>query len=172
MKIQFSVFLCCALPLFLLSCNQPQRVDESGRVKMELYDRKIRRITQDMFVSETLALGDSINRDIIKNAPDLATFQSHADSITQYSGFRVGVYTSETNLPGTARERELYASAIGAWRNHQPVMPLAQKLGDTAWMYVGPAVRISKGKRDTLGITGVMFPLKLLIREMNIKGVG
>jgi hypothetical protein len=169
--IKFLGLVLIASSAMLFSCEQ-KRVDESKKVKQELYDRKIRRITQDMFVTETLTLGDSISKDIIAHATDKKAILKNADSIAYNTTYRVGVYTKTDSLPGTSREKEMYAAAISTWKQHQIFRPLAQKLSDTAWMYVGPTILVTKGKADTVGITGIMFPIRLLIREMKIKGVG
>jgi len=172
MKHSFFRFSLISLGFTLFACGQQPRVDGSGVVKRELYDRKIRRITSDMFVSSTLSLGDSLNASIMLNATDLEGCRKHADSIASLTDYKLGVYTDEKALSGSNREREMVSSALYEWQLHHAITPLAQKLGDTAWMYVAPAVVKAKGKNDTVGITSIVFPLKLIIREMNIKGVG
>jgi len=172
MKKQNSYLALSIFTAILCSCGQQPRVDGSKEIKQELYDRKIRRITQDMFVTETLILGDSLNRSINNGASSILDLQKQAQNISQSTGFKVGVYNQDSKLSGTQKEIEMYSSALSYWQMHKKITPLAQKIGDTAWMYAAPAILVNGTQKDTVGVMGAVFPIKLLIRKMNMKGVG
>jgi hypothetical protein len=77
-----------------------------------------------------------------------------------------------SNGKGAKNKQSIFLDAgIYAFENNQLKEALVQQ-SDTSWVYITNWVLNPKSsKPDTMGIVMLNFPLKPLIRKMNVKGV-
>lgn len=141
-----------------------------------MYDRKIRRISQDDFVALTLRLGDSIVMANKETRP--SGFLLPKDFVTEkFSEFPVTFIKAGVDEhllgDGLSKKSQLLLSGLSALKDKTPFDPIAQKLEDTAWAYCTTVdCQESTGAKSQPAFMLVQFNNKDLIRLMRIKGVG
>lgn len=165
------------------ACEVGPRVD-GKQVQTEMNDRKIRRISKALFTETVIKLGDSIiqvldTANIAGKNTQTITYLKEADfkksvNIIQYEAtlFPKAQMENFSDGKGAKNKQSIFLDAgIYAFENKQLKEALVQQ-SDTSWVYI--TNWIDKGtasKPDTLGIVMLNFPLKPLIRKMNVKGV-
>jgi hypothetical protein len=164
-------------------CEVGPRVD-GKQVQNEMNDRKIRRISKALFTETVVKLGDSIIQVLdIANIPrkniQAINYVKEADfkksaNIIQYEAtlFPKAQMENFSNGKGAKNKQSIFLDAgIYAFENKQLKEALVQQ-SDTSWVYITNWVLNPKSsKPDTVGIVMLNFPLKPLIRKMNVKGV-
>lgn len=179
-----TVFGFVGMSLFILTaCEVGPRVD-GKQIKTEMDDRKIRRISKAQFTETVLKLGDSIILTLdsvgkLAGNPQAVTYIKESDfaksaNIMQYelTLFPKAQMSNTTNGNENKNKQSIFLDAgIYAFENKQLKAGLVQQ-SDTSWVYITNWVKDSATKTpDTVGIIMLNFPLKPLIRKMNIKGV-
>jgi hypothetical protein len=169
--------------LLLTACEVGPRVD-GKQIKTEMDDRKIRRISKAQFTETVLKLSDSIILTLdsvgkLAGNPQAVTYIKESvfpqsTNIMQYdiTLFPKAQMSNTANGNENKNKQSIFLDAgIYAFENKQLKAGLVQQ-SDTSWVYITNWVKDSETKApDTVGIIMLNFPLKPLIRKMNIKGV-
>ena len=182
-RLLFSVMV--ALTLISSACDTGQRVD-GKQVQVEMEDRKIRRISKEQFTQAVLKYGDSIVLATQNKVPTL--FPEHETTGAEivesdFKESKSGLDYELTYIPKFLTAKMLnipkpenakldkvesfVLAAVYASAHNQLNNALVQQ-GDTNWVYA------NKWEGDNMELKGLViisFPLKPLIRKMNIEGV-
>jgi len=182
-KFLFSALI--ILPVLFSACDTGQRVD-SKQVQVEMEDRKIRRINKEQFTQAVLKYGDSIALTITPRVdtmfPESATngaeivesdFKESKSGLDYELTYIPKFLTAKMlNIPKPENAKldkveSFVLAAVYASANNQLNSALVQQ-GDTNWVY---ANKWEGNSKEILGLVVISFPLKPLIRKMNIEGV-